>query len=141
MNIVLASDHAGVAMKAALMARLKDAGGAPVDLGPDDGQSVDYPDYAERLASRMEDDDGARGILICGTGIGMSIAANRRSHIRAALCHSVTDARLARQHNDANVLVLGARTMGLENALDCLMAFLTTKFEGGRHQGRVRKLS
>jgi ribose 5-phosphate isomerase B len=102
---------------------------------------VDYPDYAEKLAAALKAGTALRGVLICGTGIGMSIAINRHRHIRAARCQDVTDARLAREHNDANVLVLGARTIGAETAKDCLRTFLATKFEGGRHQRRVDKMS
>lgn len=110
------------------------------DLGVHDTRSVDYPDIANMLSLRMRKDDAALGILICGTGIGISIAANRHHHIRAALCHSTTDARFSRQHNNANILVLGARTTGYEVAVDILRIFLQTPFEGGRHQRRIDKM-
>ncbi len=139
--IVIAGDHAGAALKGILLNRLTDTGYATLDLGADGSASVDYPDYADKLAAAIADGRADRGILVCGTGIGISIAANRHRHIRAALCHSTTDARLCRQHNDANVLALGARTMGEEAALDCLEVFLNTEFEAGRHVRRVEKMS
>jgi ribose 5-phosphate isomerase B len=140
-KIVMASDHAGVEMKAALGEYLESAGFEVVDLGTKTPDSVDYPDYADKLAKAIGDGEASRGVLVCGTGIGISMAANRHRHIRAALCHSETDARCARAHNDANVLALGARTMGVELALDCLKTFLDTPFEGGRHERRVGKFS
>ncbi len=139
-TIVLASDHAGIDLKAALKAVLAERGFEPLDLGAHDTASVDYPDMADALASAIAEGRAQRGVLVCGTGIGISIAANRHRHLRAALCHDITTARLARQHNDANVLVLGARTTGIETARDCLAAFLDTAFAGGRHARRVSKL-
>lgn len=139
-TIVLASDHAGVELKAALKAVLSERGLEALDLGAHDTGSVDYPDMADALARAIGDGRAARGVLVCGTGIGISIAANRHRHLRAALCHDATTARLAREHNDANVLVLGARTTGIETARDCLAAFLDTAFAGGRHARRVGKL-
>lgn len=139
-TIALASDHAGVELKAALKGVLNERGFEPLDLGAHDAGSVDYPDMADALAKAVGDGRTARGVLICGTGIGISIAANRHRHLRAALCHDATTARLAREHNDANVLVLGARTTGIETARDCLAAFLDTAFAGGRHARRVGKL-
>jgi ribose 5-phosphate isomerase B len=139
-TIALASDHAGVELKAALKAALAERGLEPLDLGAHDTTSVDYPDMADGLAAAIADGRAARGVLICGTGIGISIAANRHRRLRAALCHDATTARLAREHNDANVLVLGARTTGVETARDCLVAFLDTAFAGGRHARRVAKL-
>ena len=112
-----------------------------LDLGSNSAESVDYPDFADALTTAIGDGQAARGVLLCGTGIGMSIAANRKPFIRASLCHGVTDARLTRQHNDANVLVVGARTLGIETTKDCLETFLNTEFEGGRHQRRVDKMS
>ena len=102
---------------------------------------MDYPDYAEKLAQAIKAGKAARGILVCGTGIGISIAANRHREIRAALCQDVTTAQLSREHNDANVLVLGGRIVGEEVAKGCLKVFLETPFAGGRHEGRVAKLS
>ena len=139
--IAIASDHAGIDVKEALKAVVAEAGCEVLDLGTHGPVSVDYPDFADALTSAIGDGAAQRGILICGTGIGMSIAANRKPFIRAALCHGVTDARLSREHNDANVLVVGARTLGIETARDCVIAFLQTPFEGGRHQRRVDKMS
>lgn len=139
--IAIACDHAGLNLKTELVAVLRGGGHDVLDLGTDGPASVDYPDFADALASALAEGRAARGILICGTGIGISIAANRHRHVRAALCHDVTTARLCREHNDANVLVLGARTVGIEVAKDCLAAFLGTAFAGGRHAGRVVKLS
>ena len=141
MKVALASDHAGVELKALLADELRAAGHQPLDLGPHDSASVDYPDYADALAAALADGRAERGVLLCGSGIGISIAANRHRHLRAALCHDASSARLARQHNDANVLALGARLIGEETAKDCLNAFLDTPFEGGeRHSRRVAKL-
>lgn len=140
-RIAVAADHAGVDLKAALSEVLRERGYEVLDLGTDGPESVDYPDFAGKLAAALADGRASRGVLVCGTGIGISIAANRHPHVRAALCHNATDARLSRQHNDANVLALGARTVGPEVALDCLETFLDTAFEGGRHQRRVDKMS
>ena len=140
-NTLIASDHAGFEMKAVIGARLKDLGFGVLDLGTNKTESVDYPDFAEAVALALLERKASWGVLICGTGIGISIAANRHRHVRAALCHSATDARFARAHNDANVLALGARTTGIEIALDCLSIFIRTPFEGGRHQKRVKKYS
>jgi ribose 5-phosphate isomerase B len=139
--IAIACDHAGLALKADLADALREAGHAVLDLGTDGPASVDYPDFAHAMAAALADGRAARGILICGTGLGISIAANRHAHVRAALCHDVTTARLCREHNDANVLVLGARTTGIEIARDCLRAFLGTGFAGGRHQRRIDKMT
>lgn len=139
--IALACDHAGLDLKQALKAWLEEAGEAVVDLGTHDATSVDYPDYARKMADALAMGRAGRGILVCGTGIGISIAANRFGHVRAALCHGATDARLARQHNDANVIALGARTIGSEVALDAVRVFFGTEFEGGRHTRRVAKMS
>ena len=138
--LLIASDHAGFELKAAIKLALETRGHEIVDLGPDDATSVDYPDMANKLVDAVSIGIAKRGILICGTGIGIGIAANRHRNIRAATSHDVTSARLARAHNDANVLCLGARIVGREVALDCVDAFLTTPFEGGRHARRVDKL-
>lgn len=138
--LALAADHAGFELKDQLARAARARGLEVIDLGTNSGESVDYPDFADRLAVALADGRAARGVLICGTGIGISIAANRHRHLRAALCHDVTTARMARLHNDANVLVLGARVIGLQTALDCMDAFLDTAFEGGRHGRRVAKL-
>lgn len=139
--IYIASDHAGFDLKTALVNHIKSLGLNVTDEGPFSAGSVDYPDYAQKIASRLDYDSLAKGILICGTGIGMSIAANRYPHIRAALCQSGTEAELSRLHNDANVLCLGARIVSLEAAIHCVNTFLTTNFEGGRHKLRVEKLA
>ncbi|MEK9926065.1 MAG: ribose 5-phosphate isomerase B [Alphaproteobacteria bacterium] len=119
---------------------LTDSGYKVLDLGPAEGESVDYPDYGERLATAMKEAPGARGIAICGSGIGISIAVNRFPWIRAALVSDEVAARLCREHNDANVLALGERLIAPEMALACVDVFLSTPFEGGRHQRRVDKL-
>ena len=139
--IAIASDHAGVETKDALKDDIAAAGLRFTDLGTHGPDSVDYPDFADALTEEIGAGRADWGILVCGTGIGMSIAANRKPFIRAALCHSVTEARLAREHNNANVLVVGARTMGIGTVRECLKAFLETAFEGGRHQLRVDKMS
>ncbi|HUC61309.1 MAG TPA: ribose 5-phosphate isomerase B [Alphaproteobacteria bacterium] len=140
-TIAIAADHAGLALKAALTAELGRLGYSTLDLGTNSAESVDYPDFADALARAIEGGKAKRGVLVCGTGIGMGIAANRHRAVRAAVCHDATSASLARRHNDANVLALGARLIGEEVAKDCLRAFLETKFEGGRHLRRVAKMS
>ena len=139
--VAIASDHAGVVLKETLKAQLLALGFLPEDMGAHSKDSVDYPDYAEKLCKCILSKKAARGVLICGSGIGMSIAANRHKGIRAALCRSVQDAELSRQHNNANVLCLPARFVSLDVAKECVDAFLTTSFEGGRHQNRVNKIS
>lgn len=138
--VAMACDHGGLALKRALKAMLTEAGTEVLDLGVDDETSVDYPDYADALARAIGEGRAAVGVLVCGSGIGISIAANRHPHIRAALVHDAYGARMSRQHNDANVIVFGGRTTGDEVAKDCLRIFLATRFEGGRHQRRVDKL-
>jgi ribose 5-phosphate isomerase B len=140
-TIAIASDHAGVELKSILKEELAELGFEALDLGTQDAQSVDYPDMADALANALADHRASRGVLICGTGIGISMAANRHRHVRAAPCHDHLSARLAREHNDANVLALGARLIGTETARDCLRTFLNTAFEGGRHARRVQKMS
>ena len=139
-TIAIASDHAGFELKEALKGVLSELEFAPLDLGTDGPASVDYPDFADKLAGALKDGRAKRGVLVCGTGIGISIAANRHRHVRAGVCHDATSARLTRLHNDANVLCLGARLIGSDVAKDCLRVFLGTEFEGGRHQIRVAKL-
>lgn len=138
--IAIASDHAGFDYKEQVKSFLEGKGYSVLDLGTATRDSVDYPDFGHALGKAIEAGQAERGVLICGTGIGISIAANRNPSVRAALCHDVTGARLSRQHNDANVICLGQRVTGLTVALDCVEAFLNTDFEGGRHQGRVNKL-
>lgn len=140
-TIVIAADHGGYELKRVLAERLAAKGFDILDLGTDSAESVDYPDFAAKLAGAMADGRAARGVLICGSGIGMSISANRHAGIRAALVHDTETARLARQHNDANVLVMGGRLIKEETAMSCLDIFLDTEFEGGRHQRRVGKMA
>ena len=139
--IVIASDHAGFELKEVLKAELQALGMPIEDLGVHDTDAVDYPDMANALAKVVSADDGRRGLLLCGTGIGASIAANRHRRVRAALCHSAETARMAREHNDANVLVLGGRVTDPDTARECLRVFLDTAFGGGRHIARVAKLA
>jgi ribose 5-phosphate isomerase B len=139
-TIAIAADHAGFDLKSVLVEELRKAGHGVIDLGTNSTDSVDYPDFADAVAQAIKAGQAARGVLVCGTGIGISIAANRHKGVRAALCRDSTDARLAREHNDANVLVLGGRTTGIETARDCLKSFLSTPFAGGRHQRRVGKM-
>ena len=139
-TVAIASDHAGYPLKEHLKSVLIARGLDVLDLGTDGPDSVDYPDFGKALAEAVTDGRAARGVVVCGSGIGISIAVNRHSGARAALCHDVTTARLCRLHNDANVLALGARTTGPATAEDCLAAFLDTAFEGGRHTRRVEKL-
>lgn len=139
--IAIASDHAGVELKASLKKALREMGLKTIDLGTKKGNSVDYPDYANAIAKTLAEGKATRGVAICGSGIGISIAANRHKHLRAALCFNGTMATLARKHNDANVLALGARIVGEEIAKDCLVQFINTEFEGGRHTRRVKKMS
>jgi ribose 5-phosphate isomerase B len=136
--VAIACDHGGFALKEVLKVALADV--QWLDLGTNSADSVDYPDFAARLADAIKAGRAARGILICGSGIGISIAANRHAHIRCALAHDVTGARLSRQHNDANVLAMGGRMIGEAVAKECVEMFLSTEFEGGRHQRRVDKL-
>jgi ribose 5-phosphate isomerase B len=138
--IAIASDHAGFDLKQALIEHLQTAGIPVLDLGTNSRDSVDYPDFGDALAKAILAGKATRGVLVCGTGLGISMAANRHKGIRAAHCRDTTDARLTRLHNDANVLALGARTTGIEVAKDCLNVFLNTAFEGGRHQRRIDKL-
>ena len=140
-TIAIAADHGGFDLKSLLVPELRDLGYEVLDLGTMSRDSVDYPDFAATLAGAIAEGRASRGVLVCGTGIGMSIAANRHRAIRAALVHDGTSARLARQHNDANVLVLGARMLGAEVAKDCVKTFFATEFEGGRHARRVAKMS
>lgn len=140
-RIAIASDHAAVEMKAALVEHMRSLGHEVVDLGPATTDSVDYPDYGYKLAEAIALGEVDKGVAICGSGIGISIAVNRHPACRAALVSDGLAARLAREHNDANVIAMGARLIGIETAKDCLNSFLTTPFGGDRHQRRVDKLS
>lgn len=138
--IAIASDHAGYELKQILVEELGALGYEALDLGTDGPDSVDYPDFGDALAKAIAEGRAERGVLVCGSGLGIAMAANRHAGVRAAPCHDETSARLTREHNDANVLALGARLVGVEVAKDCLRTFLKTEFEGGRHARRVAKL-
>ncbi len=140
-TIALGADHAGYGLKEALKSWLINHGYQVLDLGTHSTESVDYPDYAALVAEAVADHKVERGLLICGTGIGMSIAANKVPGVRAALCADLYTARMSREHNDANVLVLGGRLMGADMAADILLAWLETPFAGGRHARRVEKIA
>lgn len=139
-RIVVGSDHAGFRLKSLLVDDLRDAGHDVNDIGTHDESSVDYPEFGAAVAKAVVAGEGELGVLVCGTGIGISIAANRIPGARAALCADTTHARLAREHNDANIACFGERTMGTEVARDALRVFLATEFAGGRHQRRVDQL-
>jgi len=141
MRIALASDHAAIAMKAELVAWLRELGHNPLDLGTDGEASVDYPDYGFVLADALAHGEAERGIALCGSGIGIAIAMNRNPAVRCAQIAEPLSARLAREHNDANAIALGARLIGIEMAKACVAAFLAGEFAGGRHAGRVEKLA
>ena len=136
MGIFIASDHAGFELKEKLKAQFD-----CFDLGPDSDASVDYPDYAKKLCERVLEDDSNKGILLCGSGIGMSIAANRFKGIRAALVNDKEIASLSRQHNDSNVLVLAARFIDSDKAIEIVKTWLEAEFEAGRHQKRIEKIN
>ena len=141
MRIAIASDHAAVDLKAALADWLAEQGHEVTDLGPDGVASVDYPDYGYKLGEAIASGAAERGIALCGSGIGIAIAANRNPKVRCAQVSEPLSAKLCRSHNDANAIAMGARLIGPEMARACVTAFLTTEFEGGRHCGRVDKLS
>ena len=141
MKIVLAADHGGFELKEIIKKSLLQAGREIVDVGCMSSASVDYPDYADKAVSSIQTGDCERGILVCGTGIGMSIAANRHREIRAANCFDIHTAKLSREHNNANILCLGARVLKTDQAIQMVMAWLETDFSGGRHQKRVAKFS
>ena len=138
-KIIIGSDHAGFEMKHSIISNLSDI--EFDDIGTDSDESVDYPDYAHNVVKGILSNSYSFGILICGSGIGMSMSANRVKDIRAALCLNSKMAELARQHNDANILVLGSRLISVEEAIKCLLEFLKTNYEGGRHQARLDKFN
>ena len=140
-TVAIGSDHAGFDLKQVLKAYLTELGYEVLDLGTGGPESVDYPDFGKAVAEAVAGGRARFGVVVCGTGIGISIAANRNPAVRAALCHDHTTAELSRRHNDANILALGGRIIGVEVAKDCARTFLTTPFDGGRHVGRVAKLS
>lgn len=139
--IGVASDHAGLELKLALVAELQSRGMGVHDYGTTTGASCDYPDFAHAVARAVQAGEIERAILVCGTGVGMSIAANRHAAVRAVVCSEPLSARMSRQHNDANVLCVGARVIDAGMAIEIVNAFLTTEFEGGRHAARVEKIN
>ena len=140
-SIAIGGDHAGLPLKWVLQEALAAAGHPLLDFGTNEAVSVDYPDFAHQVAAAVEGGRARFGVLVCGSGVGMAIAANRHPGIRAAVLHDATEARLTRAHNDANLAAFGARLTGPEVALDALRAFLSTSYEGGRHDRRLAKLS
>ena len=139
-KIFIASDHAGYNLKSQIIKRYGNNLNI-IDLGNKDSKkSVNYPDYAHKLCSKVVNNKSSIGILVCGSGMGMSMTANKYRKIRAALCYSVKNTKLSRLHNDANVITLGSRLTNKQTAFKCLTVFLTTKFEGGRHKKRVKKI-
>lgn len=141
MKIAVASDHAGWQLKDAIAQLLRNQGETVEDCGTSNGESVDYPDYGLKAAEAVSLGRVDRGILVCGTGIGMSIVANKFPGVRAALCHDLFTARMSRLHNDANILVMAGREIGAELAADMVREWLATEFEGGRHQKRLDKIA
>jgi len=141
MHVSLGSDHAGLALKKEIVRYLECAGHTALDRGPSTEASVDYPDFAALVCSDIQSGTAERGILICGTGIGMSIAANKHAGIRATLCHDTFSARAAREHNDANVLCLGQRVIGPGLALDIVAVWLGAEFVGDKHLRRIEKIA
>ncbi len=141
MKIAIGSDHGGFELKKLLVAKLSSLGHEVSDLGCDSDTSVDYSDFADQVCAQVLDGKAQSGILVCGTGIGMSMAANRHRGIRAALCHNEYTARLSREHNDANILCLGDRVLGKGLAESIVDVWLSSSFAGGRHQRRIDKFS
>ena len=139
-KIFISSDHAGFKLKEAIKVYLSKKKLTFQDLGPHSDDRVDYPDYAHKVAKRVKISKNNIGILVCGSGMGMNIAANRHENIRAAQCFNLKSTKLSRLHNDANIITLGSRLLTKKNALSCIGVFLNTKFEGGRHSKRIRKI-
>ncbi|MBI5816235.1 MAG: ribose 5-phosphate isomerase B [Nitrospinae bacterium] len=139
--MVIASDHAAFDLKRDIVAHLKQLGYEPVDVGVHDATSVDYPDYGMKVAGAVSGGEFDRGILLCGTGIGMSITANKFPGVRASLVYDNYTARMSRLHNNSNILVIGGRTTGLSTAFDIVETWLTTPYEGGRHERRLQKIT
>ena len=139
-KIFLSSDHAGYELKESIKLLLGKKKIKYIDLGPFNTDRVDYPDYAHKVAKKVKINNNHVGILVCGSGIGMNITANRHKNIRAAQCFNVKSAKLSRLHNDANIITLGSRLLTKNNALKCISVFLKTKFEGGRHTKRIKKI-
>jgi ribose 5-phosphate isomerase B len=141
MRIAIGSDHAGVELKSELIELLKDMGADVLDVGPNNSESVDYPDFGDKVSTAVSAAEVERGVLICGTGIGMSIVANKFRNVRAALCAEPFSARMSRLHNDSNILVIGGRVTGVELAKDITRVWMETPFEGGRHENRLKKIT
>ena len=139
-KIFISSDHAGFKLKENIKLFLKKKKYNFIDLGPNNDNRVDYPDYAHSVAKKVKINKNYRGILVCGSGTGMNITANKHKNIRAALCYNVKSTKLSRLHNDANIITLGSRLLSKKNALNCVSIFLKTKFEGGRHSKRIKKI-
>ena len=139
-RIIIGSDHAAFLMKEKIKSFLEERGMIVEDVGPDSESSVDYPDFGKRVAAAVSSGEFSRGILLCGTGLGMCMVANRFPHVRAALCGDLFAARMSREHNDANILVMGARVIGDVLAMEVVKTWLYTPFEGGRHCLRVEKI-
>ena len=139
-KIFISSDHAGFKLKEDIKSFLKKRKYSFIDIGPDNDNRVDYPDYAHSVAKKVKINKNYRGILVCGSGMGMNIVANRHKNIRAAQCYNVKSTKLSRLHNDANIITLGSRLLSKKNALNCVSVFLKTKFEGGRHSKRIKKI-
>jgi ribose 5-phosphate isomerase B len=140
MRFYIATDHAGYAVKEFTKEVVRELGHEIIDLGPDSADRVDYPDFAQKCANAVVNDKGSFGILICGTGIGISISANKITGVRTALCHDAYTASMSRAHNDANILAFGERVVGKGVIESMIEAFCNTPFEGGRHKGRVEKI-
>ncbi len=140
MKIAIGSDHAGLELKEYITSLLKDQGIDYVDLGTDNSESVDYPDYGIKVSEAVSKKEVDRGILICGTGLGMSIVANKFRNVRATLCHDTYTARMGRLHNDSNILIIGGRVTGRGVTQDIVDTWLHTEFEGGRHERRLKKI-
>lgn len=141
MKIAIASDHAAFELKEKIVQHLKELGHEPMDFGVYDDSSVDYPDYGVKVAKAVSDAEYERGVLLCGTGIGMSITANKFPGVRASLVYDHYTAKMSRLHNDSNILVIGGRTTGISTAFDIVETWLTTPYEGGRHERRLKKIS
>ena len=139
-KIFISSDHAGYELKELIKYYLNKNSYLFKDLGPKNDNRVDYPDYAKKVAKKVKINKNHVGILVCGSGLGMCIAANKHNNIRAALCYNVKSTKLSRLHNDANIITLGSRLLTEKNALNCVSVFLNTKFEGGRHLKRINKI-
>ena len=139
-KVLLASDHAGFRLKEVIKKFLIKKKMKTLDLGTNDNHSVDYPDYAHSLSKKMKKNKNQFGILVCGSGTGMSMAANKHKNIRAALCYNIKSTKLSRTHNNANVMTIGSRLIKKKVALQCVNVFLNTKFDGGRHKRRVKKI-